>query len=78
MNVKIVISSRPNKTSKYWYNVIDGLNNSYQIVSGAKKKKSNYRIDLDKYNKTLFGAKYLTKTQRLDGHDFDIFFGDDI
>ena len=60
------------------YNVIDGLNNSYQIVSGAKKKKTNYRIDLDKYNKTLFGAKYLTKTQRLDGHDFDIFFGDDI
>jgi len=60
------------------YNVIDGLNNSYQIVSGAKKKKTNYRIDLDKYDKTLFGAKYLTKTQRLDGHDFDIFFGNDI
>ncbi len=60
------------------YDLKVGLNNSYQIVSGAKKKKTNYRIDLDKYDKTLFGAKYLTKTQRLDSHDFDIFLGNDI
>lgn len=51
---------------------LDVLNHSYQIVSGANKNGTKYRVNFSKFDKTKHGSRYCSKyiTKKL--ADFDL------
>jgi hypothetical protein len=48
------------------------LDNTFQIVSGAKKQNKYFRTDIEKYEPKLMGARYFAKDLKYNNTAYDL------